>query len=86
MPQTKEVEDFLKSIGPFYEIADSEEEVDGERPKFNPSELDDVTGETTNQNFQNESHDPSLTADLSINKTEAGRKNVTHCNRNFAAW
>lgn len=74
MPQTKEVEDFLKSIGPFYEIADSgEEEVDGEKPTSTPNELDDVTGETTNQSFQIESHDPGLSADLSINKTETGR-------------
>ena len=74
MPQTKEVEDFLKSIGPFYEIADSgEEEVDGERPTFTPNDLDDVTDETTNQSFQTESHDPSLNANLSINKTETGR-------------
>ena len=26
MPQTKEVQDFLRAIGPFYEIVDDEEE------------------------------------------------------------
>ena len=70
MPQTKEVEDFLKSIGPFYEIAESEEEgEEKERATLTPNQLDDVTGETTNQSLQVESHDPNISADLSINNT-----------------
>ena len=40
MPQTKEVEQFLKSIGPFYELADTEqggsEEIPGEQHEENP--------------------------------------------------
>ena len=69
MPQTKEVEDFLKSIGPFYEVADSEEEEEKEeeeeeedkRSTFTPVEIDDVTGEKTNDISQIESHDLSTT-------------------------
>ena len=59
MPQTKEVEEFIKSIGPFYEIADSEAEgemeEEGEREEeekkeegnsmLTSSEKDDVAGE-----------------------------------------
>ena len=60
MPQTKEVEEFLKSIGPFYEMADSEEEEKEEEEK-SPSEVDDVTGEKTNELSLIESHDPNTT-------------------------
>jgi len=33
MPQTKEVQDFLRAIGPFYEIVDEEEEEEEEEGK-----------------------------------------------------
>ena len=59
MPQTKEVEEFLKSIGPFYEMADSEEEEEEEEKS--PSEVDDVTGEKTNEVSLIDSHDPNAT-------------------------
>ena len=68
MPQTKEVEDFLKSIGPFYEVADSEEEEkekeEEAKSTFTP---DGVTGEKTNDISQIESHDPNPTG-ISLKK------------------
>ena len=63
MPQTKEVEEFLKTIGPFYEIVDSDEE---QRSTFTP---DDVMDEAANQSSQIESHDPNISADLDITNT-----------------
>lgn len=38
MPQTKEVEQFLKSIGPFYELADEDEEEESENLPDRPPE------------------------------------------------
>ena len=63
MPHTKEVEEFLKSIGPFYEIADSDEE---ERAAFTPNEMDDAVDKAANQSSQIQSHDPNISADLNI--------------------
>ena len=60
MPHTKEVEEFLKSIGPFYEVADSDEE---ERA---PSEVDDVMEEAANQSLQIQPRDPNISADLDV--------------------
>jgi hypothetical protein len=64
MPHTKEVEEFLKSIGPFYEIADSDD--GGERTAFTPNEMSDVMEEATNQSSQIQSRDPNMSADLDI--------------------
>ena len=62
MPHTKEVEDFLGSIGPFYEIAYEEE-----RATFTPS---DVMDEAANdQSSRIQSHDPNMSADLDIINT-----------------
>lgn len=61
MPHTKEVEDFLKSIGPFYELADSDEE---ERTVFTPNVVDDVIDEAANQSSQIQSHDPNISTNL----------------------
>ena len=63
MPHTKEVEEFLKSIGPFYELADSDKE---ERAAFTPNEMDNVVDEVANQSSQIQSHDPNISADLNI--------------------
>ena len=63
MPHTKEVEEFLKSIGPFYEVADSDEE---SRAAFTPNDMDDVTDEAANQSTQIQSHDLNISADLDI--------------------
>ena len=63
MPHTKEVEEFLKSIGPFYEIADSDEE---ERAAFTPNEMSDVVDEAANQSSQIQSRDPNISADLEV--------------------
>ena len=71
MPHTKEVEEFLKSIGPFYEVADSDEE---ERVAFTPNEMDDAMDEAANQSSQIQSHDPNISADLS-NTYEKGTEN-----------
>ena len=73
MPQTSEVEEFLKSIGPFYEIAESDEEEEEEEEErssmFTPNEIDDVTGELPNQSLQGESHDWNIKSNLDINSS-----------------
>ena len=74
MPQTKEVEDFLKSIGPFYVITDSDEEG---RATFTPNNMDDdVTGETTNQSVQIGSQDPNISVDLETSNTGISKENI----------
>ena len=72
MPQTKEVEDFLKSIGPFYVITDSDEE-----ERTTPNDMDDdVTGETTNQSVQIGSQDPNISVDLETSNTGISKENI----------
>lgn len=41
MPQTKEVEQFLKSIGPFYELADTDEDESEQIPNGLPEDAED---------------------------------------------
>ena len=64
MPQTPEVEEFLKSIGPFYEIAYSDEELlmDG----FTQNELDAIEDETANQSSQVKSRDSATCVEVDV--------------------
>ena len=61
MPHTKEVEEFLSSIGPFYEFAYEEE-----RATSIPS---DIMDEAANQSSRVQSHDPNMSADPDIINT-----------------
>ena len=61
MPQTKEVEEFLKSIGPFYEIAGSEEEEEMEKDgeKEEGEKMDDEENVSTEK-------DDAITGEINV--------------------